>query len=308
MRDILQVRDLTKIFGDFKAVDAASFNLQEGEILGLLGQNGAGKTTTIQMLLGVLIPTSGEIEYFGKPFREHRGEIQEKINFSSTYTNLPFNLKVKDCLHYVSHFYDIADRRQRIKEIVSQFDLEKLLNRTVAALSAGEQTRLNIAKAFLNRPKIVLLDEPTASLDPENARVVRTFILEQQKNEGLSVVFTSHNMEEVEEVCDRVIFIDGGKITWNDTPYNLSLRLDLNTVTFMLDNPTQDMTRILPKHALKWEVHGTEISIKLKEKSVPGLIQDLVTNQIGFHGLTINRASLEEYFFKEKTPGVQNAA
>lgn len=298
---ILCVRDLTKIFGNFTAVNNACFELNQGEVLGLLGQNGAGKTTTIQMLLGVLTPTSGEISYFGQSLKDNLSTIQEQINFSSAYTNLPYNLRVSDCLHYISYFYKIKNRPQRIQEIIQQFELDKLLRRRIADLSSGEQTRLNIAKAFINRPKIVLLDEPTASLDPENARIIKNFILEQQQQEGLSVIFTSHNMNDVEEVCDRVIFIEDGKITWNDTPYNLARRLDLSTVSLMLDNPSDALHKILSTHGIKWEANGAEISFKTQESLVPKLIQLLMAEQISFHGLTINRASLEEYFFKDNS-------
>lgn len=301
MVPILCVRDLTKIFGNFTAVDNACFELNQGEVLGLLGQNGAGKTTTIQMLLGVLTPTSGEISYFGQSLKNNLSTIQEQINFSSAYTNLPYNLRVSDCLHYISYFYKINNRPQRIREIIQQFELNKLLSRRIADLSSGEQTRLNIAKAFINRPKIVLLDEPTASLDPENARIIKNFILEQQQQEGLSVIFTSHNMNDVEEVCDRVIFIENGKITWNDTPYNLARRLDLSTVSLMLDKPSDALHKILSTHGINWEVNGAEISFKTQESLVPKLIQLLMAEQISFHGLTINRASLEEYFFKDSS-------
>jgi ABC-2 type transport system ATP-binding protein len=309
VNSVLSVSNLTKIFGSFTAVDSASFALNQGEILGLLGQNGAGKTTTIQMLLGVLTPTSGSISYFGKPLGENLHKILEEVNFSSAYTNLPYNLLVSDCINYISYFYKIDDRASRVQEIITKFNLEALLKRRVAALSAGEQTRLNLAKAFINRPKIVLLDEPTASLDPENARIIRNFILEQQRNEGLSVIFTSHNMDEVEEVCDRVIFIDSGKITLNDTPDNLARKLDLSTVSFILGESTDRLVELSNKLSIKWEFHGAEVSTKISETKVPELIQTLVNHKIPFHGLTINRASLEEYFFKDsKISGISGAA
>src|SRR3989339_1104196 len=173
---ILKVTNLTKTFGSgkkaFTAVDNISFGLKEGEILGLLGPNGAGKTTTIQMLLGVLTPTFGEISFFGKLFEKHREEILEKVNFSSTYTNLPWHLTARENLIYTSYLYDIPDRDKRVNEMIVQFRLEKLKNQALNDLSAGQLTRVNLAKAFINKPQVLLLDEPTASLDPETAHFI----------------------------------------------------------------------------------------------------------------------------------------
>jgi ABC-2 type transport system ATP-binding protein len=215
---ILEVKNLTKIFGSFKAVNDLSFSMEEGELLGFLGPNGAGKTTTIQMLLAVLAPTSGEIRYFGKDLATHREEILEKVNFSTTYINLPWNLTIRENLTFMSYLYDIQNRRQRVKDIIELFKLEKLAGHQMHQLSAGQLTRVNLAKAFLNRPKVLLLDEPTASLDPDIAAYIRTLIMDANKKEKLSIIFTSHNMTEIEEVCDRVIFINKGTIIADDAP------------------------------------------------------------------------------------------
>jgi ABC-2 type transport system ATP-binding protein len=167
MSNTIVALNLTKSFKDITAVNDVSITLAYGEILGLLGPNGAGKTTTFQMLLGILTPTSGSIQYFGKDLFAHRSEILERINFSSTYTNLPWNLRVSDNLAFLSRLYVMPDRKKRLSEVISTFRLEPLLDKPVVALSAGELTRLNLAKAFMNDPEIVLLDEPTASLDPQ---------------------------------------------------------------------------------------------------------------------------------------------
>lgn len=300
MNEVLVVKNLCKSFGSFHAVSDISFSLSQGEILGFLGQNGAGKTTTIQMLLGVLTPTSGKIEYFGRNFHLHKEELLESINFSSAYTNLPYNIKVKDALHFVSYFYALPNRALRVKEIVESFNLTQLLDSRVASLSAGEQTRLNLAKAFLNRPKVILLDEPTASLDPETAQMAREYIYKIKQQEKMSVVFTSHNMVEVEELCDRVIFIENGKITANDTPYNLSRKLDLSTVSLVLQNREDPGFKIVAdKFQLTVAERGQELTMKLRESVVPNFMQALVANKVEFRGLTVRRASLEEYFFKE---------
>jgi ABC-2 type transport system ATP-binding protein len=165
---IISVHNLTKQFGNFTAVNDISFDLEPGEILGFLGPNGAGKTTTIQMLLGVLTPTSGEILYGKKEFSTHREEILEDVNFSSTYTsstytNLPWNLTVKENLTYISYLYRLENRKQRVDKVVEIFKLEALLKQPLHELSAGQLTRINLAKAFINMPKILLLDEPTTN-------------------------------------------------------------------------------------------------------------------------------------------------
>lgn len=219
---ILKAQSLSKKYGDFTAVDNISFELKEGEILGFLGPNGAGKTTTIQMLLGVLTPDSGSVHYFGKKFTDHREEILEQVNFSSTYTQLPWWLTVAENLTYLSYLYSIPNRKERLAQLINTFKLEKLWRKRMRELSAGQTTRVNLAKAFLNFPKVLLLDEPTASLDPDIANYIREFLLSERKQHKISILLTSHNMAEVEQVCDRVIFINHGKIIADDTPAKLA--------------------------------------------------------------------------------------
>src|SRR6266568_393295 len=174
---VLEAAHLRKQFGDFVAVEDISFSLSEGEILGVLGPNGAGKTTMIQMLLGILTPTSGEVSYFGKDLKTNREWIMERVNFSSTYTNLPWWLTVKENLTWVSYLYEIQSRKKRISEVVEIFRLGEIFSKRMDTLSAGQLTRVNVAKAFLNSPKVLLLDEPTASLDVEVAKYIRDFLL-----------------------------------------------------------------------------------------------------------------------------------
>src|SRR3989339_104612 len=224
---VLQIKNLTKKFGSFTAVNNISFDLKEGEILGLLGPNGAGKTTTIQMIIGVLTPTKGEVNYFGKNLKNNREEILEKINFSSTYTQLPWLLTVEENLKFISYLYEIKNRNERIKKLAKIFKLEKLLKEQTKDLSSGEITRVNLAKAFINYPKVLLLDEPTASLDPETAEYIRKFLLEERDQFNVSIVWTSHNMAEVEEVCDRVILINNGKIIADNTPDKLAKTIEI---------------------------------------------------------------------------------
>jgi ABC-2 type transport system ATP-binding protein len=212
---VLSVKDLKKYFHQpklTKAIDGISFKVTQGQIVGVLGPNGAGKTTTIQMLLGVSTPTSGTISYFGKNFTGKETEIKQMINFSSAYANLPFRMTVWENLDIYARIYNIQNRKERIEHLLKAFGVESLAKKSMIQLSAGQKTRVMLAKSFLNWPKIILLDEPTASLDPEIADQVRKFLLNQQKTHKVTILITSHNMKEVEELCDNIIFLHHGKI------------------------------------------------------------------------------------------------
>jgi ABC-2 type transport system ATP-binding protein len=199
-------------------VDSISFDVNRDEIVGLLGPNGAGKTTTINMILGVLEPDAGAISVEDLDIASHRSEAIGRTNFAAVYTPLPGNLTVYQNLNIFSRLYGVRDVPKRIDELLKQFDLESFRNTKCGVLSSGEQTRVSLAKAMLNRPHLLLLDEPTASLDPATAREVRTKICEFA-NQGLGgVLWTSHNMYEVEEVCDRVLFLSHGRILLAGNP------------------------------------------------------------------------------------------
>lgn len=296
MNIILEARNLIKTFGDFTAVDNVSFALHQGEILGLLGPNGAGKTTTIQMLLGALTPTKGDVFYFGKNLKEHREEILENINFSSTYTNLPWILTVRENLTFVSYLYDIADRRTRIAEVAALFRLEKLLKTQTQDLSAGELTRLNLAKAFLNSPKVLLLDEPTASLDPDIASVVREFLIDQREKAGVSILITSHNMAEVEDLCDRVIFISQGKLIANDTPENLARSLETSHVSLMVKDGLKRTIEYCKEQGLAHQVRGRFVVVDVTERGIPEFLRGLMDREVFYDEISIEKPTLEDYF------------
>ena len=296
MAAILEVKNLAKTFGKTVAVDNISFALQEGEILGMLGSNGAGKTTTIQMLLGVLTPTNGEILYFGKRFEEHREEILEQINFSSTYTNLPWLLTVKENLTTFAYLYRIKNRAERIQKIVSAFKLEDIYRTQIQELSAGQLTRVNLAKAFLNFPKVLLLDEPTASLDPDIASYIRDFLLNQRKEFQVSIIITSHNMAEVEEICDRVIFIDQGRIIANDTPENLARSLEVSHVELMVKDGLKRTVEYCQEQNLRYKIEGRFITIDVKEKAIPEFLRGLMDRGVFYDEISIEKPTLEDYF------------
>lgn len=298
---VLEVKNLTKKFGSFTAVDNISFSLKEGEILGFLGQNGAGKTTTIQMLLNVLTPTDGTISYFGKNLFTHREEILEQVNFSSTYTQLPGNLTVWENLFYISHLYDIKNRKERVKKIIETFHLEKLAGKITGKLSAGQLTRINLAKAFLNYPKILLLDEPTASLDPDVADYIRKFLLEERKSFNVSIILTSHNMSEVEEVCDRVIFINNGKIVADDTPDQLAKTIEISHIDLLVREGKEKLKKYLEEKEFSYKTEGRYIVIDVKEKEIARFLRDISEKDIIYHEISIEKPTLEDYFMQLAT-------
>lgn len=210
--NLITTTNLCKSYNGTLALDNLTFNLKKGEILGLLGPNGAGKTTAIHILLGLLTPSSGGVLVLGFNPVKQRHLLTQKINFSSAYTQLPSNLKIKENLKIFAKLYNIRHASQKIEEVLDLFEIGAFQDRVVGALSSGEKTRLNLCKAMLNDPDLLLLDEPTASLDPEMADKVRQILKKIQKEKGIGILFTSHNMFEVEEMCDRILFIDHGKI------------------------------------------------------------------------------------------------
>jgi len=217
-KNITEVRLLTKRFGSLTALNSLSFKVCKGDILGLLGPNGAGKTTAIHCMLGLVTPTSGSIRIMGLDVARHRRKILARVNFSSAYTALPSNLTVRENLIVFARLYGLKAARERIDSLLELFEIEETHNRLTGSLSSGQLTRLNLCKAFLNDPEILFLDEPTASLDPDIAAKVRQRLQELQRQRGLTMIYTSHNMQEVEQMCDRVIFLAKGRIVMLGSP------------------------------------------------------------------------------------------
>jgi len=227
---VLSVTDLRKSYGATVAVDGVSFRVEENEIVGLLGPNGAGKTTTINMILGVLEPAAGTILIEGADIARERTRALQQMNFAAAYAPLPGNLTVAQNLRIFGMLYGVGDLDKRIEELLDEFDLRKFLNTKSGVLSSGEQTRLSLAKAMLNRPHLLLLDEPTASLDPASAADIRVKIRESVSQFSGGVLWTSHNMYEVEHVCDRVMFLSHGKILLEGDPKTLPREHGKNTL------------------------------------------------------------------------------
>lgn len=308
---LLKVTNLTKTFlpskrlfflpshkPSFTAVRKLSLELNEGEFLGLLGPNGAGKTTTIEMLLGTLIPTSGKIEYFGKDFAKHRHETLERVTHASAYHKLPSNLTVWQTLFLFGRIYCLSSEtiRKHINELGPQFGVETLFEKKVMELSAGQTTRVMLLKAFLPKPKIVLLDEPTASLDPDIAFDLRQYILEQREKYNISVILTSHNMEEVSQLCDRVLVLKNGEIIEEDTPEKLAK--SVAQCSLILEKPTkiETLISIIQKNGHPFTAHGERVEIEIDEKEVAKLLHHIACAEILYEKISISPPTLEDFF------------
>jgi ABC-2 type transport system ATP-binding protein len=212
------VERLRKVYGEVVAVDGVDFTIERGSVTALLGGNGAGKTTTIAMLMGLIVPTSGEARVFGADMARQRHKVLHRVNFESPYVDIPMRLTVRQNLDVFGRLYGVADVPGRVAALASELRLEDLLDRPYGKLSAGQKTRVSLAKALLNAPELLLLDEPTASLDPDTADWVRARLENFRKARGATILLASHNMTEVERLADRVIMLDKGRIVADETP------------------------------------------------------------------------------------------
>ena len=221
MENLVEVKNLKKNYGLKEAVKDVSFTIKKNEILGLLGPNGSGKTTTIGMMLGLLKPSKGEIFIDGKKIEENRIEILQKINFISPYIELPKKLTVKQNLIVYGKLYSVSDIKSRIEYLVEKLRLSELLNKVTGELSSGQKNRVSLAKALINDPSVLLLDEPTASLDPEIGDFVRTFLENYKKEKKISILLASHNMNEVTRLCKSILMMKDGVIIDKGSPSDL---------------------------------------------------------------------------------------
>lgn len=308
-RLILEVKGLTKEFlnkyflssrHSYRAVNNISFDMKKGEILGFLGHNGAGKTTTIQMLLGTLIPTYGTIHYFKKDFHENQYEILKRVGYASGYDRMHPRLTVFENLDIVGRVYGLSKniRFNRIIELLKSFGMSKIIDKPVGALSAGQSTCVILAKAFICQPDLVLLDEPSASLDPETAYKVRQFILKQNKEYDTSILITSHNMNEIQELCNRVIILSNGVIVANENPdvlINKISKIKL-TLTFDINFNFNVLKMYLDNTQLKYEQEANNIIIEMNENDIVFFLRYLAEQKIIYTHININKPTLEDYF------------
>ena len=228
--DVLVAENLSKRFGAVAALEPLSLAIAAGRIVGLLGGNGAGKTTTMAMLLGLLKPSSGRIEIFGLELERHRYQLLPRMNFSSPYVDLPHRLTTLENLRVYARLYGVRRPETRIAALAADLDIGGFLRRPVGKLSAGQRTRVALAKALINRPALLLLDEPTASLDPDTADWVRGYIERYRTETGATIVLASHNMAEVERLCDDVFMLKAGRLVDHDSPSRLIERYGRRTM------------------------------------------------------------------------------
>jgi ABC-2 type transport system ATP-binding protein len=301
---VLQVTNLSKTYppehkGDepFVAVDSLSFHIKKGEILGLLGPNGAGKSTTIQMLLGLTSPSSGQISYFGQDFVTHRESILERINFASAYAHVQGKLTVKQNLTIYGMLYNVQNLPKKIAELAELLEISHLLNTTFWHLSSGQQTRVILAKSMINDSQLLLMDEPTASLDPDIVDKMIDLIRSMQKEKGVSILFTSHNMEEVTRLCDRVIFMHAGKIVAEDTPLELTKLVGDAQLVVSYDSGKKIISEYLAKENLVHTFPNAQVvQITLTESQIPSTLFDLKKLGIWIVDIDIKKPTLEDVF------------
>ena len=226
----ITVDQLVKVYNTTRAVDGISFALAQGSIIGLLGGNGAGKTTTLAMILGLVMPTSGTVKVLGAEMPRQRYRVLHRMNFESPYIDMSHRLTVRQNLEVFGRLYAVEDLAGRIVALAAELDLGEFLDRPVGKLSAGQRTRVALAKALVNSPQVLLLDEPTASLDPDTADWVRSRLERFRRERGATVLLASHNMSEVERLCERVIIMKRGRIEDDDTPARLLIRYGRETL------------------------------------------------------------------------------
>lgn len=303
MSSVLSVQKLTKIYNKkkpFLAVDGISFELRAGEILGLLGPNGSGKTTTIQMLLGTLTPTSGSIVYFGKDFFTHRSASLQHVSFASTYTSLPWILTLAENLKVYGWLYglDAKESEKRFDPLLERFGLLDKKNKKVVSFSAGQATRAMLVKAFFVRPQIALLDEPTASLDPDVSHEVCHFLLEEREKNGTSILFSSHKMEEVTALCDRAVFLKQGRIVADDVPKKLAQSISSYRVRLVIVDGMKRTEGLLRQKQCSFETNHRTIEASMEEKEIPQFLNALGKLDVSYTNIQIVEPKLEEYFLQ----------
>lgn len=303
MAAVLSVKNLTKTYSGkppVVAVNNISFDLKEGEILGLLGPNGSGKTTTIQMLLGTLSNTEGSIHYFDKDFYKYKSEILQHVSFASTYTSLPWILTLAENLEVFGYLYGMnkQESHRAFEPLLERFGILEKTNHRVSSLSAGQMTRLMLVKAFFIKPQIVLLDEPTASLDPDIANDICCFLLEQREKEGLSILFTSHKMEEVMEICDRTIFLKQGKIIADDTPKKLARSVSTFKIKLAIVEGFERAVAIAKNEGFKHAHEHRNLEIWIDEEKIPPFLDALSKASVSYAHIKIEEPSLEDFFLQ----------
>lgn len=297
--NLLEVKNLVKEYGSFTAVDGISFAVPRGKVIGFLGPNGAGKTTTIQILCSITLPTSGKISYFGKDFFTHREYCLQHINFASAFNTLQGRITVMENLLVFADLYSVKNAKKKSLELLEYFEIAHLEKEVYQNLSAGQKTRVNLVKSLLNDPELLLLDEPTASLDPDIADKTLSLIESLRKDKQISILYTSHDMQEITRVCDEVIFLDHGKIVAQDTPLGLTKRITGAALRLTFDGKKVDVEKFLKQNEHKYFFHtNNTVEIQTQEKIIPKIIFSLSSEGIWITDIEVEKPTLEDYFLQ----------
>ncbi|MCL5411468.1 MAG: ABC transporter ATP-binding protein [Patescibacteria group bacterium] len=296
---ILQVENLIKKYGPFTAVNSVSFNVTKGKVIGLLGPNGAGKTTTIQILLGVTLSNGGSIKYFGKDFSKNRQYCLQRINFTSSFNTLQGKATVWENLLVFAYLYGLKNPKRKILELVDYFGTGYLLDQLFQNLSSGEKTRVNIIKSLLNDPELILMDEPTASLDPDIADKTLSLIEGLKSSRGISLLYTSHDMAEVTRICDEVIFLDHGKIVAFDTPLSLTKQVSNATIQITFDGQREVVEKFLKENSQSFSfLNQSTVVIKTEEMFIPQLLFRISKINVQITDIEVKKPTLEDVFLQ----------
>ncbi len=303
--NILTVKNLVKTFntkeGTLTAVDTVSFSVKKGEIFGLLGVNGAGKSTTLNILSGLISPDSGTIKVFGKDFSKHDEEIKQRFNLATAYYSLSSHVTVLQNLKVYARLYNVEDPEAKIDALAKKFMIAHKYNTKIRSLSSGERSRVVIVKALLNDPELLFLDESTAGLDPDMAELTRQHLIDYNKETGCTIIFTSHYMQEVEKLCDRIAFMNNGKIVKVGSAKELVKELDQQTVRLSFSRHITKARKLLEKKKIKYEQEGNTLTFKIKnrQKIIYPIIREFIHQNITFDDIHLEKPTLEEYFIKE---------
>lgn len=299
--DTLVVKNLVKKFRGLKAVDGVSFKVKKGEIFGLLGVNGAGKSTTINMLSGLTLPDSGSIKMFGLDFLKNEEECKQRFNVATAYYHLHGTLSVGKNLIFYAKLYNVKNYKQKIDSLSEKFMIKKLFNTKVQSLSSGEQSRVVLVKALLNDPELLFLDECTVGLDPDIAEVTRDYLKQYSKETGCTIIFTSHYMQEVEKLCDRIAFMNKGKIVAIGKAKELLKELQTQKVTLQFSREIKKAEKLLQKKGIEFEKKNGAISfhVQNKKKIIYPIIEEFIKNKIPFDDIHLEKPTLEEYFIAQ---------
>jgi ABC-2 type transport system ATP-binding protein len=297
--NVLEVQNLTKDYGSFRAVDGISFNVPRGKIIGFLGPNGAGKTTTIQILLGITSANAGTIRYFGDDFSAHRLECLERINSASAFNTLLGRITVYENLLVFANLYRVSNIRGKIADLLARFEISDIASDLYQNLSAGQKTRVNLVKSLLNDPEILLMDEPTASLDPDIADKTLSLIEELRRERELSILYTSHNMAEITRICDEIIFLDSGKIVAHDTPLNLTKSVSSASLRLTFSEGNANAESFLRENGHEFTFFGdNRVEIASDEGRLPDLLVDLRNKGVVITDIEIVKPTLEDVFLQ----------